>query len=236
MKKSILNLALVAAFGFAPVAAMAQEEASDDSSGFNWNAAVTSEYYFRGISQGVDRAALQLGAGYTFSSGFYVGAWGSNIEFGDSTDNEIDVFVGYNRDISDDWNWDVQVVRYDYTDQPDGVDYAYNELINKFSYGDHLAFTVGYTNDYLNSSESSMYYAANGTWEIGNGFNFSAGVGYTTVSGPLDNFIDYSVGIDRDIGVINASVKYIGTDDSAEDNFGPDLSDDKFVFTLSYTN
>jgi uncharacterized protein (TIGR02001 family) len=233
MKKSILNLALVAALGFAPVAAMAQE-ASEDSSGFNWNAAVTSEYFFRGISQGPDRAALQLGAGYEFESGFYVGAWGSNIEFGDSTDNEIDLFVGYNRDISDQWNWDVQVVRYEYTGQPDGVDYAYNELINKFAYGENLEFTLGYTNDYLNSSENSFYYAANGSWEIGAGFNFSAGLGYTTVGGPLDNFIDYSVGVDKDVGVINVSVKYIGTDSSAEDNFGPELSDNKFVFTLGY--
>ena len=82
MRKQMISLALLALM---PLAAQAQE---DDGSGFNWNAAATSEYMFRGISQTDDKPAIQLGAGYSFSNGIYVGGWASNVDFGESTDAE----------------------------------------------------------------------------------------------------------------------------------------------------
>lgn len=227
MRKHLISMALLALM---PLAAQAQE---DDGSGFNWNAAATSEYMFRGISQTDDHPAIQAGAGYSFSNGFYVGGWASNVDFGESTDAEIDTFVGWNGDLNDTFNLDVQLVRYNYIGEPDGVDYAYNELIGKVSFAENYSATLGYTNDFLNTDTDSFYGAVGGSWAVGNEVNLTAGLGYTTVQGPEDGYLDYSVGVNRDFGPVNIGLGYIGTDSSGEDLFGKDNAEDKFVLTFA---
>jgi uncharacterized protein (TIGR02001 family) len=227
VRKQLISMALLALM---PLAAQAQE---DDGSGFNWNAAATSEYMFRGISQTDDGPALQAGAGYSFSNGFYVGGWASNVDFGESTDAEIDTFVGWNGDLNENLNLDVQLVRYNYIGEPDGVDYAYNELIGKVSFAENYSATLGYTNDFLNSDTDSFYGAVGGSWAVGNEVNLTAGLGYTTVQGPEDGYLDYSVGVNRDFGPVNIGLGYIGTDSSGEDLFGEDNAEDKFVLTFA---
>ena len=227
MRKQLISMALLALM---PLAAQAQE---DDGSGFNWNAAATSEYMFRGISQTDDHPAIQAGAGYSFSNGFYVGGWASNVDFGESTDAEIDTFIGWNGDLNDNLNLDVQLVRYNYVGEPDGVDYAYNELIGKVSFAENYSATLGYTNDFLNSDTDSFYGAVGGSWAVGNEVNLTAGLGYTTVQGPEDGYLDYSVGVNRDFGPVNIGLGYIGTDSSGEDLFGEDNAEDKFVLTFA---
>ncbi len=230
MRKQLISLALLALM---PLAAQAQE---DDGSGFNWNAAATSEYMFRGISQTDDHPAIQAGAGYSFSNGFYVGAWASNVDFGESTDAEVDTFIGWNGDLTDSVNLDVQLVRYNYVGEPDGVDYAYNELIGKVSFAENYSATLGYTNDFLNTDTDSVYVAVGGSWAVGNDFNVTAGLGYTTVDNALsteDGYMDCSVGVNRDFGPVNIALGYVGTDSSGEDLFGDDNAEDKFVLTFA---
>lgn len=230
MRKQLISLALLALM---PLAAQAQE---DDGSGFNWNAAATSEYMFRGISQTDDHPAIQAGAGYSFSNGFYVGAWASNVDFGESTDAEVDTFIGWNGDLTDSVNLDVQLVRYNYIGEPDGADYAYNELIGKVSFAENYSATLGYTNDFLNTDTDSVYVAVGGSWAVGNDFNVTAGLGYTTVDNALsteDGYMDYSVGVNRDFGPVNIALGYVGTDSSGEDLFGDDNAEDKFVLTFA---
>jgi uncharacterized protein (TIGR02001 family) len=229
VRKQLISLALLALM---PLAAQAQEE---DSSGFNWNAAATSEYMFRGISQTDDHPAIQAGAGYSFSNGLYVGGWVSNVDFGaadQDTDAEIDTFIGWNGDLGA-TNLDVQLVRYNYVGEPDGVDYAYNELIGKLTFAENYTATLGYTNDYLNTSTDSIYAGLGGSWEVGAGVNLTAGLGYTTVQGPEDGYLDYSVGANRDFGPVNIGLGYIGTDNTAEDLFGQDNTEDRVVLTFS---
>lgn len=228
MRKHMISMALLALM---PFAAQAQE---DDGSGFSWNAAATSEYMFRGISQTDDQPAVQLGAGYSFSNGIYIGAWASNVDFGESTDAEVDTFVGWNGDVNETLNLDVQLVRYNYIGEPTGVDYAYNELIGKATIAENYTVSLGYTNDYLNTSENSVYTAVGGSWDVGNEVSLTAGLGYTTNSGPLDNYADYSVGVNRDFGPVNIGVGYIGTDNKGETIFGKDNAEDKFVVTFAF--
>ena len=230
MRKQLISLALLALM---PLAAQAQDE---DDSGFNWNAAATSEYMFRGISQTDDHPAIQAGAGYSFSNGIYLGAWASNVDFGEDTDAEVDTFVGWNGDLNDTVNLDVQLVRYNYVGEPDGVDYAYNELIGKATFAENYSVTLGYTNDFLASDTDSIYAAVGGSWDVGNDINLTAGLGYTTVDEDLsseDGYVDYSIGVNRDFGPVNIGLGYIGTDNSAENLFGKDNAEEKFVLTFA---
>ena len=96
-----------------------------------------------------------------------------------------------------------------------------------------ISATLGYTNDFLNSDTDSFYGAVGGSWAVGNEVNLTAGLGYTTVQGPEDGYLDYSVGVNRDFGPVNIGLGYIGTDSSGEDLFGKDNAEDKFVVTFA---
>ena len=44
---------------------------------------------------------------------------------------------------------------------------------------------------------------------------------------------DYSIGVNRDFGPVNIALGYHGTNADAEDFFGTDNAEDKFVLTFS---
>ena len=232
---SKLSLALAAALLAAPVTGFAQEAAEEESP-FTWNAAVTSDYVFRGVSQTDENPALQLGADFSFGSGFYIGAWGSNVDFGaDNDDIELDTYIGWNTDLSDVWNLDLMINRYNYFGAEDYVSSIdYNEFLATAAYDETYSFTFGYTNDVFASGEDGFYYAASGTWEVGNGFSLGAGVGYNVFDDATDveDYTDYSLSLSRDFGPVNASLGYYGTNDDGDTNFGA-TADDRLVLTFS---
>ena len=54
------------------------------------NIGVASNYYFRGITQTDDSAAVSGGIDYAHDSGFYLGTWMSNVDFGGNEDVEVE--------------------------------------------------------------------------------------------------------------------------------------------------
>lgn len=67
-----------------------------------------SDYYFRGITQTWHKPAIQGGADFVHSSGWYAGVWGSNVtnnEYPGGSGLEFDYYGGYNGKINDDWGW-----------------------------------------------------------------------------------------------------------------------------------
>lgn len=253
MKHTRLTLALAASLFALPMAALAQDEAATEEAAteaavteevaaeeaesiFSWNAALSSDYLFRGVSQNDENPALSLGADLNFDSGFYVGVWGSNVDFGDgSPDIEIDTYIGWNTDLSDDWNLDLMVNRYNYIGEDDDFgDGDYNEFIAALAWSETYTFTFGYTNDVYNLSESGFYYGLAGTWEIAEGFGLDASVGRSTFDNAtgIEDYTDWSIAVNRDFGFVNASLGYYGTDSNGDDNFG-DAADDRLMLSFS---
>lgn len=69
-----------------------------------------SDYYFRGITQTWHKPAIQGGADFVHSSGWYAGIWGSNVSnntYPGGSGLEFDYYGGYNGKINDDWGWTV---------------------------------------------------------------------------------------------------------------------------------
>ena len=97
MRKSILGLSAVA-LATLSVPALAQDEPTPELT-VTGNAAVVSDYRFRGISQTDKRFALQGGITVTHESGFYVSTWGSSIDdyVAAGSDQELDLIAGYSR-------------------------------------------------------------------------------------------------------------------------------------------
>jgi uncharacterized protein (TIGR02001 family) len=114
MKKMTLVVALLATLAGPAVSAEAE---SDHQTSLN--AAITSDYRYRGISQTRLRPALQGGGDYTHSpSGLYAGAWGSTIHWikdaGGSGNAEIDLYAGKRGMAGDSISYDIGVLTYVY--------------------------------------------------------------------------------------------------------------------------
>ena len=93
MTKNLLRTAAAAAAATAAIALSGPASAQSDVK-VAWNVGVVSDYIFRGVSQTGEDPAIQGGVDLT-SGSFYAGAWASNVDFGDKTDAEIDVYGGY---------------------------------------------------------------------------------------------------------------------------------------------
>lgn len=235
MTASKLSLALALALFSLPMAAVAQDETEtaaedtseltaeadvadvaveEEESNFSWNLALTSDYVFRGVSQNDRQPALQGGLDYAFGdTGFYVGVWGSNVDYGVGTpDIEIDTYVGWNTDMTEDLNLDIMLTRYNYFGE-DEIDFGnidYNELIGVLTWREMIAFTAAYTNDYSNAGISSTYFNITGEWALAESFNFTAGVGRSEFE-DSDGYTDWMLGINRDFGPVNAALNYYDT-------------------------
>ncbi len=61
--------------------------AEDSPHSFSANVGVVSNYLWRGVTQADDGPAVQGGVDYAHSSGFYLGTWVSNIDWGTSSLN-----------------------------------------------------------------------------------------------------------------------------------------------------
>lgn len=123
MRKSLLLIAVLGTFAVPAMAeemaAAAAEPASPHT--FTYNVGLYSQYIFRGLTQTGKEPALQGGVDYSHSSGFYLGAWGSNISWisdaGIKKDSslEIDVYGGYKNTIGDTGiTYDVGALQYFY--------------------------------------------------------------------------------------------------------------------------
>jgi uncharacterized protein (TIGR02001 family) len=255
LNKLVLGLAL-ALFAL-PMSALAQDAAEDTDnpaqgtgeadqapevgsdeevaeSNLSWNLSVTSDYVFRGVTQSNFKPAVQGGLDYAFGdSGFYVGVWGSNIDFDDSEgpNIELDSYVGWSHDLSEAWNLDLSVVHYAYLGESEAYgSINYNEFIVKNTWNEMVTFTVGYAPDYSNADVESWYYNLGGTWEIGDAFSLNAGIGRTTFDDDTFSFDynDWNIGVSRQFGPVNAAINYYDTNID-----GPRVSD-TVVLTLGF--
>jgi uncharacterized protein (TIGR02001 family) len=99
-----------------------------------------SDYNWRGVTQTSQDPALQGSIDYAHDSGFYAGVWGSNVDFGDCCDENIetDLYAGFSG--GEDVTWDFGIVYY-YYPGADDLDFpevyaglGYKWLSGKLSY------------------------------------------------------------------------------------------------------
>ena len=122
--RSYVSIALVASAAALSMPAMGQ---------VTGNVGAVSNYYFRGITQTNDEVAIQGGFDFADASGFYAGAWLSNVDFGGKEDAEVDLYAGYGGTFGDSGvSWDAGAIYYLY---PGGGDLDYAETYFGIGYG-----------------------------------------------------------------------------------------------------
>ena len=201
MKRTALACAAAMAVLLTAGAASAQETPV-----IGWNLGVTSDYVFRGYTQTTEDAAIFGGVDVTAGS-FYAGAWASNVDFGDDTDVEVDLYGGYRTEVSG-FAVDVGVVGYLYTSQLAGADYDYAELkaaasraIGPLTFGAALYWSP----DFFGADEEATYVEANAAFSPAAQWTVSGAIGHQ------------SLDVNADYATWNAGVAYAFTDNVVVD-------------------
>lgn len=210
-KLNRLSLLALALLGSLSGVAHAQE-----ASPLSFNASVTSDYRYRGISQTRFKPAFQAGVDYA-ANGFYVGAWGSTIKWikDNSTDTvsvkgpvELDLYGGYKGAVGD-VAYDVGFLRYEYLNNtldkrsPTYVNANTNEVYGAVTYG---LFTAKYSHAISNlfgtpDSKNSYYLDLSATVDLGDGYSLVPHVGYQKVKNTTNgSYTDYSLTLSKDLG------------------------------------
>lgn len=168
LNRKLLTAAVTTAIlaGFGSTQAVAGDEFE-----ISGNIALVSDYRFRGISQSDEDPAVQGGFDVGFEPGFYLGTWGSSIDFGGGNDTgsfstmELDYYGGWRGPIGDsDFGIDVGYAYYDYpgdTVDPKG---DYQEFYLKGSWTT-LVLGVAYSDDYY--AKTGEFWYVSGDYSIG---------------------------------------------------------------------
>jgi uncharacterized protein (TIGR02001 family) len=201
--------------------------------------ALSSDYDFRGITQSARDPALSASLDWTNESGFYLGAWASNVDFGLESDLEVDALGGYRGKINEDTGYDIGAVYYSFWPDDDDVNFA--ELYAGLSYK-AVSAKVWYSPDFSNLGESAFYLEGNATIPLPSDFGLTLHAGYS--DGDYwdvvndGGYVDYSIGVTKTIGKFALALKWIdGSDLEASDGTPDDVftSESKLFLSVATT-
>ena len=186
---------------------------------FTGYVALTSDYVKRGVSQSDNGAALQLGADISFDSGFFAGAWGSSVDIDNEPtghrDRELNLYVGYDYDVSDIWRLSANIVSYEYPRQTGDIDYNYVEYTLAVNYDDRLWLEYAYSPDLYNLNRSSDNVELFAEFSLSENWSVGSGVGYYDVSNLTGQGYGYwQVGATRNFRYANIDIRFHDTNRS----------------------
>ncbi|NOQ36801.1 MAG: hypothetical protein GQ569_13055 [Methylococcaceae bacterium] len=221
------------------------ESASMLPEGFETSAtaALTTDYIWRGVSQTNNNPAVQGSFDVAHDSGFYLGVWASNVDFGDITTPslEIDTYIGFSREtnfgglLPFNFTYDLGYLRYDFPSASTatinelyiggsiapvenlnvGVTYFYGIKTNHIAPGEYTDMGIDYTLPDALGAVTLLSHA-----------------GYYNQKRGADDYWDWKLGVAKDFGDFNFEVAYTETDDTGIDS---KTDDAKVVGTISAT-
>jgi uncharacterized protein (TIGR02001 family) len=217
MKLSQISIA--ALLSVVSVGAFAQAKAPEPDYTLSYNVGVVTDYRFRGIAQTSKKPAIQGGVDFAHKSGFYLGAWGSNVrwikDFNGATKGnlEIDLYGGYKGEIAKDFGFDVGLIAYQYPGNNSGkagtpgagtvTNANTTEIYGALTYSVVTAKYSRSTGTFLGflNSSGSDYFDLSAAFDLGNGFTLTPHVGVQKVAkNKLFNYTDYSLTLAKDMG------------------------------------
>jgi len=222
MSKTLITLATLAALA-APLHAQETQETKPEQS-VSFNAALTSDYRYRGISQTRLQPALQGGADYTHNpSGLYAGTWLSTIKWtrdaGGDGDIEWDLYAGKRGKIGADASYDLGVLGYVYPSNglkhvPGFADADTAEIYGQLGYGAaYVKYSLSLTNLFgFVDSRHSGYLDLGANLDLGQGLTLNLHAGRQDVRrNDAASYTDYKLGVSKDFGVATLALAFVGT-------------------------
>ncbi len=242
--RGLLAATVLAGSAFMASPAFAQDE-TDPPSDFTitGNAAIVSDYRFRGLSLSGGDPAIQGGINVNHASGFYVGTWASSLEedlgYGSM---ELDVFAGFTTELTSGLVADIGVLYYVYPNSGVGGDLNYVEpyasLATTFGPASaKLGVAYAPKQDSIGGDDNIYVFTDLGVGVPSTPISLSAHLGYSDgalspkllTGESLDGGWDYSIGASANLTKnLSVGVSYVGVDGNSIDGF----SDDTVVGTL----
>lgn len=229
MKLSASKLAIVAA-SLVATGAFAQAKAPEPDWSVSYNLGAVSEYRYRGISQSAKRPALQGGVDLSHKGGFYLGAWGSTIEWIKDTPAapvtakgpvEIDLYGGYKADIGKTGlSYDIGLLQYWYAGNNLANTNSTTGAVQPNTLEAYAALTYGVVTAKYSQSTTNLFGTANSkgseyldlsaTFDLGKGWSVVPHLGHQKVKN-FANYADYSLAVNKDIDGLVLSATLVGT-------------------------
>ena len=220
------------------------QEAPAPAHQVSYNAALTSEYRYRGLAQTRFEPALQGGADYTHTpSGFYAGTWLSTIKWiddaGGDANVEIDLYAGKRGQLTDAISYDVGGLYYVYPSNGLPTNANTFELYGQLGYGPAYVKYSHATSNLFGTADSK----GSGYLDIGANvpvadklvLNLHAGRQRVKNNGAY-SYNDYKVGLTYDFGVATASLAWVKANtDAYLSPYGENLGKSAAVFSVAKT-
>ncbi|EMR14016.1 hypothetical protein MPL1_01921 [Methylophaga lonarensis MPL] len=235
--RKLSALCFAAAITLASNAALAWQS-EDGQHAVKANALLGSDYVFRGVSQTENKPAIQGGVDYEHVTGFYVGTWASNVNFGNENDAsiEMNIYGGLANEFGNTGiRYDLGVVRYIYSGESS---LNFNELYGSLGYS-FFTFAVAHSNDIFNTGERGTYYNLAFDYELPMGVAFTAAYGYSRfnnkVNGPGEpnSYKDYLIGVSKEFVGLDWALNWTTTDSDGKKLFDSRYADNRFTFSVS---
>ena len=198
------------------------------------NAAFTSDYVFRGISQSDNHFAVSAGADYAWElapNGLYLGAWASSVDFDDGGEGtaELDFYLGFTRTFGD-INFDLGLIYYEYPGANNSLDYDLDEAYVNLGYK-FASLKYSYSDNYFAGTGNSHYWEAGVDFELVNKVNMGLHVGSMDVQ-KASNYNDWKVALSREIDGFGFEIAYTDTNLSKSE-CGGNWCDGRAMLTIS---
>lgn len=211
----------------------------------SFNAALTSDYRYRGISQSRLKPALQGGADWVNNpTGLYAGIWGSTIKWvkdgGGDGSVEMDFYAGKRGELGDGFTYDVGVLAYVYPSNDLHPSAGTRELYAQVGFGiATFKYSYAFSNLFgFADSKGSAYYDLQFNKDVYDGYILNVHVGRQNVeNNKAASYSDWKLGATKDFGVATASLAYIKTTSNAyiAPTNGKNLGRGGLVLTVSKT-
>ncbi|MFT8246866.1 TorF family putative porin [Roseomonas sp. BN140053] len=238
------TLALVLAGAALPAVAQTRIEAL----GLSLTATPTlaTDYLFRGISQTRNRPAVQGTLEALHDSGFYLGAFVSNLGFaGTNARQEVDALAGYRFTLGG-INWDIGAIYYSYPgySRPNpaayNLDYIEGAVRANREFGPvTVSAAVNVSPNFFGQSGTGVYLESGLDVKLPLDFTASGRLAYQWIQREprfgTPDYLWYSIGIAREIpGGIVLGLGYYGTDIERRNcSGGQKICDERVLFTIS---
>lgn len=231
--KHVLGAVLVTGTLASAVGVNAQEGSSWPGE-FSGNVTLTSDYVFRGFTQDNEDPAIQGGFDWDSGAGFYLGVWGSNVNFGDGDEasDEIDFYGGYAGEI-DNFSYDIGLIYYWYPGAANALSYDFWEVYGSIGYDFGpavISLGLAYTPDNFGDTDDGLYFQSGVSVPLTENFSIDANVNYYDVDpafGP--DYFDWNIGATLALEWFDADLRYIDTDVSNCNG----VCDSRVVFSVS---
>ena len=204
---------------------------------FGGYVALTTDYVKRGVTQSDSDPALQLGAEFSFDSGFYLGAWGSTIDVSNGPtrqrDQEVNYYAGYLFTATDSLRFSATAVAYVYPGQTGNVDYDYQEYSLTGNFDDRVWLEFAYSPDLYNTGYSSTNIDLYAEWPLNNSWTIGAGAGHYDTSDLTGKSYQYwQLGITKSFRWADIDLRFHDTDSWVPIISNPDRAKSRVVLKI----